>query len=406
MMNLEIATFLLSTEGRATLHELTADPGDLTESARLATVSRLRRRFSPEEAAGLLEVATARVRAAQQNKFSRASEMFFTKTGLEQSSSEAISTYRAERYTQNFPPGSRIADLGCGIGGDSLGLAYYQKVTGVDLDSARLLFARANAAAYGISHNFDTLEADITDLDVASYDALFFDPARRTAEGRRIFSVEDYAPPLSIIKKWLPLVPNIGVKIAPGVNYAELSDYDCEVEIISENGDVKEAVLWFGRLRSEEAGKPVTRRATLLPERHSLTAAHERPEIGLVEPQAYLYEPDGAVIRAGVVEELAASLNASKLDENIAFLTSVEFVATPFARAFRVIESMPFNLKKLSRRLNELKIGRVTVKKRGSPLDPQELERALKLKGSPANAAIVVLTHVLGVHYAIICEAC
>jgi biotin operon repressor len=122
-------------------------------------------------------------------------------------------------------------------------------------------------------------------------------------------------------------------------------------------------------------------------------------------PGQYLYEPDGAVIRAGLVEELAQQIGAVKLDEDIAFLTSDELVPTPFARPFKILESLTFNLKKLNQRLNKLGVGRVVVKKRGSPLDPQELEHTLKLKGPREVEKIVVLTQVRGTHTALICEA-
>ncbi len=402
-MKLETADFLLSAPGRAALEELGADLSALAQTRQLATLEKLRRRFSSEEAAGLMEVSIARQRAAQSGKFSRATEMLLTKTGLEQASSEAIASYRSARFAHHLPPGSRVADLGCGIGGDSLALARYFHVTGVDLDSARLRFAQANAATYGVADNFTPYQGDITAFDPTGYTALFFDPARRTAEGRRIFSVEDYAPPLSLIKGWLSKVPNLAVKIAPGVNYAELDDYQCEVEIISEAGEVKEAVLWFGAFRLS-AKPPVSRRATLLPAAISLTDQPDLPPIESGGPLAYLYEPDGAVIRAGLVQELAYLIKARQLDPTIAYLTAPELVETPFARAFRVLENLPFSLKQLNRRLNALGAGRVVVKKRGSPLEPQELERALKLKGPPTKELIVVLTHIQGVHSAIICE--
>ncbi len=397
-MELEIARFVLSDEGRAELAQLGEQPAALETGQHLATLTLLRRRLSPERAAGLLEVAVARLRAQQQGKFSRAAEMFFTKSGLAQSSGEIISQHRADRLANILPPDSRVADLGCGIGGDSLGLARHFRVSGLDLDPARLLFATANAVVYGLADRFEPRQADITEFDPSGQAALFFDPARRTAEGRRLFSVKDYSPPLSLIKSWLWQLPNLGVKISPGVDYRELSEYECEIEIISENGDVKEAVLWFGGLRT----KGVSRRATLLPTADTLTDLPGHPPVGIGPPLAYLYEPDGAVIRAGLVEELALALDARKLEPDIAYLTAAALVITPFARAYRVLESQPFNLKKLNHRLNELEIGRVTVKKRGSPLEPAQLEQALKLKGTAH--LFIVLTQVEGVHTAILCE--
>jgi hypothetical protein len=400
-MDYQTACFIVSDKGRVALDELAADPAVLAPQRELATLTRLRRHYSPTEAAALLEVATARQRATAQHKFSRAAEMFFTKTGLEQSSGERVAEYRARRMAQTLAPGSIIADLGCGIGGDSLAMAAHFKVTGVDLDEARLVFAGENAAVYGRAENFETLHTDLTTLDLSQFQAIFFDPARRSAEGKRYFSVEQYQPPLSVIKHWLPKVPEIGVKISPGVDYKELEDYDCAVEIISDEGEVKEAVLWFGGLRSPG----VSRRATLLPGEHSLTnlPEAEKTPIPVGPPLAYLYEPDGAVIRAGLVEELALQLgDLRKLDEDIAFLTGDQLKETPFARSYQVLEFMPFNLKKLSRRLQDLQIGQVTIKKRGSPLDPQQLERALKLKGD--QHLILVLTHVQRKPFVLFCK--
>src|SRR5215212_6691879 len=116
-MQIEVAGFVLSEEGRAVLAELAAQPAALSQAQQLATLTRLRRRFTSEQAAGLVEVATARLKAAQQDKFSRAAEMFFTRSGLEQSSGERIATHRAARFSNALTQG-RIADLGCGIGGD------------------------------------------------------------------------------------------------------------------------------------------------------------------------------------------------------------------------------------------------------------------------------------------------
>jgi len=129
----------------------------------------------------------------------------------------------------------------------------------------------------------------------------------------------------------------------------------------------------------------------------------EREPVPSGPPLAYLYEPDGAVIRAGLVEELALQVGGlRKLDPDIAYLTSDSLHQTPFARPFQIRESMPFNLKKLSHRMHQLNIGRVTIKKRGSPLDPQQLERALKLKGD--LSLTLILTHVQGKPYVLLCE--
>jgi hypothetical protein len=171
------------------------------------------------------------------------------------------------------------------------------------------------------------------------------------------------------------------------VDLAELAGYDCEVEFISESGDLKECALWFGPLQS------ATRRATLLPGRHTLLADPAAPG-GLSAPLAYLYEPDPAVLRAGLVTTLGARLNAQQLDPDIAYLTAAALTPTPFARAYTVEDSFPFQLKRLREYLRARSVGLVTVKKRGSPLEPEELIHKLKLSGPESR--VVFLTHVRG----------
>lgn len=380
-MDLSTFYFLLSPPGQALLSEAAARRP--TEASLLADLSALRQRYPPEQAGAALETVRLRGRAAA--KFGRAEVMYFTRPALEQASGEVIATYRAERY--RGIGARRVADLGCGIGGDSLALAAGGEVLGVDRDELRLAMAEANLSVLGRGGDFEPLQADLGSWIPRGVDALFFDPGRRTAAGRRIRSVFDYRPPLPIIERWLPTVPCLGVKISPGVNYAELPA-GAEVEFISEGGTVKEAVLWFGDLASG-AG----RRATLLPGHETLVdEPHDHVPVG--PPRGFLYEPDGAVIRAHLVEQLAERLGATKLDPDIAYLTADTHVVTPFARAYAIESAMPFNLKKLRAHLRELGVGRVVVKKRGSPLDPDELVRRLRLRGDEER--VLFLTHLDG----------
>lgn len=367
-MHLQTFHFLLTPAGQQWLAETAVFP--ITPHNHLQIAVHLRQQLPPELAQAVLETVLLRQEAIA--KFSRASQMFFTRSALEQASAEIISTYRARRFAaQGF---QHIADLGCGIGGDALALAAHAHVIGVDLDAVRLAMARENVRVYG-GQALQPLQADIQTLPPLAVDALFFDPARRDENGRRLFSVHHYRPPLSAIERWRKQTAHAGVKISPGVDYAELPP-NVEVEFISVQGEVREGVLWFGDLRSG-AG----RRATLLPGNHTLTD-EKTAEIPLSPPQSYLYEPDGAVIRAHLVEQLAAQLNASKIDPDIAYLTADSVQHTPFARCFAIEASFPFQLKRLRHYLREHKIGRVTIKKRGSPLEPEFLQQQLRLQGN------------------------
>jgi SAM-dependent methyltransferase len=312
-----------------------------------------------------LETAILRREAAA--KFPQAAKMYFTREALEQASSWPVAEYRASRY-RDF---DHVLDLGCSIGGDTLPLSQVTHTTGLDIDSLRLAMAQANARALGLDADF--LQADLNDYPLPSASAAFFDPARRQ-DHRRAFSVEDYTPPLSVIERWLPDIPALGVKISPGVDLDEIGGYDCEVEFISVNRELKEAVLWFGPLKTAH------RRATLLPGPYTLIA-DDIPPLPLNPPKAYLYEPDPAVLRAGLVTVVGAQLEAAQLDRQIAYLTGDTLVDTPFARAWAVEDWMPFQLKRLRAYLRERNVGHLTVKKRGSPLVPEELICDLRLEG-------------------------
>ena len=391
-MDLESFRFLFTTQGKRLLHELTATP--ITPQNHLALAARLRREVTPGQAHALLQTALLRQEATA--KFSRANAMYFTRPALEQASSEVVSTYRAQRYAQTGF--SFVADLACGIGGDALALTGRSHVVGVDRERLRLAMARANVAAYGHGARFDPVQADLLALAPLAVEAFFFDPGRRDERGRRLHSVHNYRPPLSVIERWLPRVAHGAVKISPGVDYAELPP-GAEIEFISVAGEVKEGVLWFGALRTG-----AQRRATLLPSGHTLSTigATDMP-VPVTRPRAFLYEPDGAVIRAHLVQVLARQLEASKIDDDIAYLTADRAQETPFARCFALDEALPFHLKQLRHTLRQRGIGRVTVKKRGSPLAPEELQRRLRLgKEVGEQHAILFLTHVQGEPYVLI----
>lgn len=380
-MTLDDFYFLLTEQGQ----QLLADMPVITPDNHLSLAMQLRQQVEPEAAQALLETALLRQEAAV--KFSRASEMYFTREALEQASSEALSRYRAERFRQAGI--KRVADLGCGIGGDALALAADMEVMGVEWQPVRLAMAQENVRAYGHGANFRPLQADLLELTPLPVQAAFFDPARRDENGRRLYSVQQYRPPLHLIDKWRVWIGETAVKISPGVDYEELPE-DAEIEFISLHGEVKEGVLWFGDLRSGAA-----RRATLLPAGHTLTdEALPATPIAVTEPRAYLYEPDKAVIRAHLVEALAALLGATKLDEEIAYLTADSLQVTPLARCFVVEDWFPFQLKQLRHYLRKRNIGRVVIKKRGSPLEPETLQRQLRLQGE--EACIVFLTQVGG----------
>jgi hypothetical protein len=358
-------------------------PGD---PVRVAGVVR-RLEADAEKAAAATTQAQLRTRAVA--KFGEGAHlMFFTPDALEQATRARVADHRAARLAAAIPGGS-VIDLGCGIGGDLLAFARAGLVAGgVDLDPVRVAMARANLEALGLPGAAQL--GDATTIDPRAFDAAFADPARRGARGR-VFDVEGWTPPWPWV---LDLLTRRSlVKVAPGIGH-DLVPVGVEAEWVSDHGDVKEAVLWSPDLSTTD------RRATVIGEHGLATLTDEdSPADGeagteVREVGAYLYEPDGAVIRAGLVTAVAAGVGGGLVDPHIAYVTSDASFRTPFARAYRVVEHLPYREKQLRAALHERGIGKLTIKKRGVQVVPEELRKRLALRGD--DEATLVLTRVSG----------
>ena len=348
----------------------------------LGTVAALRCRHDPELVAAAVTQVRLRVRARA--KFGAdADRMFFTPDGVEQATRAEVAARHAARFAA--AGAGRVLDLCCGIGGDLIAFARAgPAVTGVDRDPAAVAAARANLAALGLPGTVRLGAAAVE----PGWPAAWVDPARRSG-GRRVFDPRAYSPPLSFVTELAAAVPLTGAKVAPGIPH-EAVPAGAEAEWVSVGGEVKEAALWFGPLAT------VARRATVLP------SGGGPPPVG--PPGAWLYEPDGAVIRAGLVAEVAAALPGGRLlDPTIAYVAADAPAPTPFARGWRVTDVLPFSVRRLRALLRARGTGRVTVKKRGSAVEPEALRRQLRLPGTGPEA-VVVLTRVAGAPTALVCE--
>lgn len=354
----------------------------------LATITALRQRYDADLVAAA--VTQVRLRERARVKFGAdADRMFFTPDGVEQATRADVAARHAARFVG--AGAEAVLDLCCGIGGDLLAFARAGlAATGVDRDPGTVEVARANLAVLGLPGTVLREDAAVR----PGWPAAWIDPARR-AGGRRLFDPRAYSPPLSFVRELAAAVPLTGAKVAPGIPH-ELVPAGAEAEWVSVGGEVKEAALWFGPLAT------AVRRATVLPAGATLVAAGSGPPpVG--PPGEWLYEPDGAVIRAGLVGEVVAALPGGRLlDPTIAYVAADGPAATPYARAWRVTDVLPFSLTRLRALLRARGIGRVTVKKRGSAVDPEALRRQLRLTGAGPEA-VVVLTRVAGARTALVC---
>ncbi|BCB86822.1 THUMP-like domain-containing protein [Phytohabitans suffuscus] len=356
----------------------------------LTAASALRSAGVPADlAAAALTQAELRRRAA--GKFGAdADRMFFTRAGLEQATRSAVAERRAARLRA---AGVRtLADLGCGIGADAIAAARSGiEVYAWEADPGTAAVAAANAEVLGLA-GITVTHGDATAAPLSGVDAVFCDPARRR-DGRRVFDPAAYSPPWDFVAALPERVPRTVLKLAPGIDHA-LVPPGAEAEWVSVRGEVVEAAFWCGPLAE------VPRRATLLGATELTGPGDAKAPVGPVTP--YLYDPDGAVVRAHLVAEFATAVGGHLADPEIAYVYADTPTPTTLARCLAVDEVLPFSLKRLRALLRERGVGRLEILKRGSALDPDQLRRALRLSG-PA-AATLVLTRVAAAPTALLCH--
>lgn len=388
-MNLAGWQRLLSPEGQHVL--ALAQTLQPTTATLLKCHQQLRKKYADDLV--MLALETTQLRMKAKGKFTRADAMYFTREGLEQSSGELIADYRAQRYA----PFAMVGDFCCGIGGDAIGLAGRTNVVAVDQDELRLAIAQANVQAYERSDRVHWHRGDLLTMAVPTVEAIFFDPDRR-ADGQRHVRLSEYQPSFERLRQRFSTAIPWGVKVAPAIPWNELHTFEAEKEFISVGGELKECVLWFGALQS------TGRRATILPANVTIAAEIVREAAEPIRPRAYVYDPDPAVIRSGLVSHLAEMLDAQPIDADIAYLTSNQLTHTPFAQAYAVDEVLPFHAKRIGERLKALNVGHVVLTKRGSAVEVDALRRSWKLRGSETRT--VILTRVLNEPYALIVRRC
>lgn len=378
------------------------DPQTLTELLDVAVLERLDRiddlagdelarstalrkeGYSAEVTAALLTQARLRQEAAAKlGPF--AEDMLFTRDGLAQATRLPVAAHHARRLIGDVAEGEsfRIADLGCGIGADSVAFAGMgAQVSAVDADEVT-----AAIAAFNLRHLPDAAveHARAEEVDLGGFDALWFDPARRTvgkADKRgstaRITDPEAFSS-LSWVIEQAGAAKAAGVKLGPALDHDLVPD-DAEAQWVSHNGEVVEVCLYFGtaRQRPGRGALVMGERALLV---HEDNLPHE-DEPGIGDLGKYLLEPDGAIVRAGLVAALCAPLQARRLHPKIAYLTTDVEPNGPAAAgvtAYEVVDVLPAKIPSLRKELISRGIGSVVIKKRGADIVPDQVRRQLKL---------------------------
>lgn len=344
-------------------------------------VSRLRKRGLSAEMTSVV-LLQKRLRTKAAGKFGEfAGRMFFTEDGLQQATRLSVAARHAARFRDAAV--AHVADLGCGIGGDALALAGLGvRVTAVDRDEVTAAIATYNLAPFD---NADVIHGDAESVDLSDFDALWFDPARRSSS-KRLSNPADWSPSLSWVFDVAATKPT-GIKLSPAIDQGILPE-DAECQWIDDRGDTVECIVWTGKL-----ARPGIRRSALVlgdGESHEMVASQPDTDVSLGEIGEYLYDPCGSVLRAQLLGKLATELGATLVADQIAYLSNNTGEQSPFAQLFRVREVLPLDQRAIAARMRELGIGTLEIKKRGVDVDPAEFRTKLKLAGK--LSATLILT--------------
>lgn len=367
-----------------------ADPSSL------AAGERLRKKFGPELSAWAL--TQVELRRAAATKLDRASAMWFTRAGMEQATRTPVARWRAQRFVDAGV--KRVWDVGCGIGSDAMAFAEAGlEVIAVDADPETVEIATHNLSLVG---GEPARLARAEELVIPAEDAVFLDPARRTARGRT-WNVADFTPPWELVLAYYESSRFVCVKLGPGVPKELLPD-EGERSWVSVAGDVVEASIWNQleaataavRLEPCETNPAGTPQGTV--ENGAAIWSLRRPRGGLegpaplpvATPGKYIAEPDGAALRAGLIPEAVGEAEAWLLADGVGYVSSDHPILNPWTTTFEVIDVLPYDRKVLQRYVREHAIGTLEIKKRAIDVDPAQLRKQLKPKGP--NAATIILT--------------
>lgn len=297
-----------------------------------------------------------------------------------------VADIRAARIRRLLGPTAVAHDVTCSIGTEghaihAAGLTYI----GSDIDPARVAMARHNLGPQPALYAADALRPATTH----PADVIIADPARRQA-GRRITNPEHLLPPLSQLTTTYPHTP-MAIKCAPGLDF---HDWDGLVSLVSVDGGVKEACLYSPTLADNQRREAVIIR-TGQPTR--VITDQGPDDIPEGPPGTYIIDPDGAIVRAGLVRHYGYNENLWMLDHRIAYLTGAAIPAG--TSGFRYRETVP--LKKLKSALHAHDCAVVEILVRGVDIDPDQLRKKLRLTG--AQPLTIVCTRIGRSGVALIC---
>ncbi len=350
---------------------------------------RLRNEFPGEMVRAALILRDLRQKATAAKKFARADQMWFTPTGLEQATAELVARHKAKRFE------GTVWDYCCGIGGDSLALAERGEVHSVDLDPSMCLRTEWNAEVYGVGERVHTVVADVS-LPGQREGLLHIDPDRRPGGQQRMRRVEDCSPNLDVLRVLMSEFRGGAIKLSPASNFGGKFS-NVEIELVSLHGECKEATIWFGDLAGDQPF-----RATALPSGETIAADPMSARADITPPRSFVFDPDPAIVRAGMLDVLAERLQLTRLDDAEEYLTGDQPLRSPWAQTFRVLEILPNNDREVRAACRRWEFASAEIKCRHLPIEVERVRRKLTLEGN--RPGVLIFARVAGKATVFVCE--
>lgn len=350
-------------------------------------VERLRRDWPVEMVRIAIELAEARRAAAKKFGDETAGRMVCDVLGVEQASSLRVARYKAKRFGELSSRPSRIVDLCCGIGGDAMALKDIAPVVVVDKSDVRAWMAGINAGC-------ETIVQNAEEFNSCEGDAVHIDPDRRAGAsgtgGARVWRYEDYQPGPAFLERLIADKRDVCIKLGPGVDFAALPFLDdVAIEVISEAGNLVQALAWGGGL-AKSRGK---RTATLLiegDENISFTGGADEP-IPVSPVGRFVYTVDASIERAELLGAFCGAVMMKAVHPKLGLLTSDEYITKmAWLTGFEVMAQLPWRVKKVKQWLREHDAGIVEVKTRGKAVDPDVAQQQLRGSGDQPFTVFVL----------------
>lgn len=372
-MDISRARYLASEQARDALNELPAEFGRL-DPVRLA--ARLRESCPPDAAAALGEQVGLRQLARE--RYGELPLRLYTREGLEMMTHPLVARRRAARLAALGLP---VADLGCGLGGDSRALLDAGVETvGLEKDPGTAVLAGANLDGRVLRGDAARPPLDLQPL------AVFMDPSRREGGRRQVGPGAVSSPPWPVTLALAQGARAGVIKTAPGVDHA-LVPPGAELEFVQLGRTLREAAVWLGGNATSGL-----RRAVLLPAGVELDSTMAEAPAETTGGGAFIVDPSPCVTRAGLVRQLAAQLGGRLLDPRVAYLAAEDPSPHPMAANFEVLERVRFSVSRLRDLLRSRSWRPEEVRRRAFPVEPDELRRLLgRIDGDPVTLLCTTL---------------